>query len=52
MRYCNKRIHSFHGIILMAVLTMSGCSTLSTLPDSYQPTNPIIASEFSHGLFR
>ena len=35
----------------MAVLTMSGCSALSTLPDSYQPTNPIVASEFSHDLF-
>ena len=35
-------------VILMAFLTMVGCSTL---PKEYHPSNPIIASEFSHDLF-
>ena len=51
MRYSDNRMNSFLGVILMAFLTMFGCSTLSTLPDSYHPNNPIIASEFSHDLF-
>ena len=51
MRHGDTSINPFFGLILMAFLTMFGCSTLSTLPDSYQPNNPIMAKEFSHDLF-
>ena len=51
MRRSDNRMNSFLGVIPIVFLTMVGCSTLSTLPDSYHPSNPIIATEFSHNLF-
>ena len=41
-------LHSRLAVMFMILLPLVGCSTV---PTSYHPTNPIVATEFSHDLF-